>query len=147
MPIPAPKATGRRLLPSLDCLGWSVAAAEVLVADTATDGTPTTERVAVAVVDAEVLNAFVRCMTLPIFADGQVVKLARSPDSQGATDPESPTHQGPLRLLFVAPQFHKFDHLSGLTRAIQVSAKLGTCGTFPSTYRRCLTLHSPTSQG
>ena len=52
-------------------------------------------------------------MTFPMLADGQMVKVALLPDSQGVVSCSSPAHQGPPRLPREDPQNHMLAHESG----------------------------------
>lgn len=54
-------------------------------------------------------------MTLPTFADGRTVKLAPLPVRQDIAISVLPTHQGPPRLEFGAPQNHIVIEPSGCT--------------------------------
>lgn len=104
--MPVPRANGKLLLLALEMpvVGLSVVVGE------AADFTPKADMVPVV---EETAGSVCRIIFSTV-ADGQVVKLARLPDSQGVTDPVSPTHHGPPRLLFVPPpQNHILAHTSG----------------------------------
>lgn len=54
-------------------------------------------------------------MTVTTVADGNWKKSAQGPGVQGFMARESPTHQGPSRVLFMAPQNQMFVQPSGFT--------------------------------
>lgn len=69
----------------------------------------------VLVPESAVLDGSADFMTFPTLADGQVVKVAFSADSQGVASCTLPTHQGPLTLFPGDPQNHMVAHEPGWT--------------------------------